>query len=69
MSKQALKFNELMVKKKDFYASKQAISLNSVNTNNIISSYRVKHNDNSYNTLVIHMMMIQLDLCVLFYLK
>ena len=69
MSKQTLKFNELMVKKKDFYASKQAISLNSVNTNNIISSYRVKHNDNSYNTLVIHMMMIQLDLCVLFYLK
>ena len=42
MIKQTLKFNELTVDKKDFYASKQAIPLNSINKNNIIISYRVK---------------------------
>ena len=34
--------------KKDFHASKKAIPLNSINTNNIVISYRVKHNDDSY---------------------
>ena len=66
MSKQKLKFNDTKVNKKKFYASNQAIPLNSVNTNNIIISYRVKGNDNGL--LVIYMMM-QLDPCVLFYLK
>ena len=31
--------------KKGLHASKKAIPLNSVNTNNIVISYRVKHND------------------------
>ena len=48
MSKQTLKFNDIAVNKKDFYASKKAIPLNVVNTNNIVISYRVKHNDDSY---------------------
>ena len=39
MSKQTLVFNDIEVNKKDFYASKQAISLNLVNTNNIVISY------------------------------
>ena len=47
MSKQALKFNDIAVNKKEFYDSKQAIPLNSVNTNNIIISYKVKHSDDS----------------------
>ena len=34
MSKQTLKFNDIAVNKKDFYTSKEAIPLNSVNTNN-----------------------------------
>ena len=38
--------------KKDFYASKKAIPLNSVNTNNIVISYRVKHNDDSYKYFI-----------------
>ena len=38
--------------KKDFYAFKQAIPLNLVNTNNIIVSYRVKHNDNNYKYFI-----------------
>ena len=70
MSKQTLKFNDIVVNKKDFYSSKKAMPLNSVNTNNIVISYRVKHSDDShiYILLVIYVMM-WLDLCVLFYLK
>ena len=52
MSKQTLKFNDIVMSKKDFYASKKAIPLNSVNTRNIVISYRVKHNDNSYKYFV-----------------
>ena len=37
---------------KDFYASKQAIPLNSVNTKNIVVSDRVKHNDGSYEYFI-----------------
>ena len=48
MSKQTLKFSDIVVNKKEFYASKQAILLNSINTNNIVVSYRIKHNDDSY---------------------
>ena len=59
MNKQILKFDYTAVSKKDFYASKKAISLNSVNTNKIVISYRVKHNDDSYKyLLVIYMMMV-----------
>ena len=52
MSKQTLKFNDIEVNKKEFYASKQAIPLNSVNINNIIISYMVKHNDNCYKYFI-----------------
>ena len=52
MSKQTLKFNDIEVKKKDLYASKQAILLSSVNTKNIIISYRVKLNDNNYKYFI-----------------
>ena len=45
MSKQTLVFNDIEVNKKDFHTSKKAIPLNSVNTNNMVISYRVKHND------------------------
>ena len=33
MSNQALKFGDIVVNKKEFYTSKQAIALNLVNTN------------------------------------
>ena len=48
MSKQTLKCSDIVVNKKEFYASRQVIPLNSVNTNNIVISYRIKHNDDSY---------------------
>ena len=41
MSKQRLVFNNIEVNKKDVYASKQAISLHLINTNNIVISYKI----------------------------
>ena len=52
MSKQTLGFNDIVVNKKDFHASKKAIPLNSVNTNSIAISYRVKHSDDSYKYFI-----------------
>ena len=52
MSKQTLKFNDIAVDKKDFYASKKAIPLNSVNTHNRVISYRVRHNDGRYKYFI-----------------
>ena len=43
-----MEFNNILLSKKDFYASKKAIPLNLVNINNIVVSYRVKHSDKSY---------------------
>ena len=48
MSKQTLKFGDIVVNKKEFYASRQAIALNLENTNKIVVSYRVKHSDDSF---------------------
>ena len=48
MSKQALKFNDIEVNKKEVYDYKQAILLNSVNKNDITISYNIKHSDDSY---------------------
>ena len=52
MSKQTLKFNDIVVNKKDFHTFKKAIPLNSVNANNIVISYRVRHNDDSYKYFI-----------------
>ena len=52
MNKQTLGFNDIVVNKKDFYASKKAIPLNSVNTSTTVTSYRVKHNDDSYKYFI-----------------
>ena len=46
MSGMTLKFDNIEVNKKEFYASKQAIGLNLVNTNKIVLSDKFKHSDN-----------------------
>ena len=59
MSKQTLKFGDIVFNKKEFYTSKQAVALNLVNTNKIVVSYRVKHNYDGLNILlVIYIMMM-----------
>ena len=45
MSEQTLKFGDIVVNKKEFHASKQAIALNLVNTNKIVISDKFKHSD------------------------
>ena len=52
MSKKTLKIGDIVVNKKEFYASKQAIALNSVNTNNIIISYKIKHSDDRFKYFI-----------------
>ena len=52
MSKQTLKFSDIVVNKKEFYASKQAVPLDLVNTNNIVVSYRIKHNDDVFKYFI-----------------
>ena len=54
MNKQTLGFNDIVVNKKDFHASKKAIPLNSVNTNNIVRFYIVKHGDDSYKYFIVY---------------
>ena len=52
MSKQTLKFGDIVVNKKEFYACTQAIALNLVNTDKIVVSYRVKHSDDGFKYLI-----------------
>ena len=52
MSKQTLVFHDTEVNKKDFYASKKAVPLNLVHTNNIAISYRVKQNNDTYKYFI-----------------
>ena len=47
MSKQTLKFGENVVNKRDFYASKQAIALDLVESSKILVSDKFKLNDDS----------------------
>ena len=45
MSEQTLKFNEYLVNKREFHASKQAITLNLVDTNEVVISDKFKYSD------------------------
>ena len=51
MSEQTLKFGDILINKKEFHASKQAIALNLVNTNKIVVSDKFKHNDDGFKYL------------------
>ena len=48
MSEMALKFNNIKVNKKEFHKSKQAIDLDSVETNKIVVSYKFKHSEEGF---------------------
>ena len=47
-----LKFGDIVVNKNEFYASKQAIASNLVNTSKIVVSYRVKHSDDGFKYFI-----------------
>ena len=52
MSKKTLKFNNIEVNKKEFYASKKPIALKLVNVNQIWISGRFEHRDKSFKHIV-----------------
>ena len=68
MSKQTLKFGDIVVNKKEFHASKQAIALNLVSANKIVISYKVKRSDDGFKYFIGY---LQDDnvISVLFYLR
>ena len=46
MSEKTLKFGDVVINKKEFHASKQAIALNLVDTDKIVVSDKFRHSDN-----------------------
>ena len=55
MSKETLKLGDIVVNKKEFFASKQTIALNSINTNKMVISYKVKHNDSDFKDFICYL--------------
>ena len=52
MSGQTLKVGVIVVNKREFHASKQAIALNLVNTNKIVVSDKFKHSDDGFKYFI-----------------
>ena len=52
MSEKTLKFGDIVVNKKEFHASKQAIASNSSKTGKILVSYKFKHSDDAFKYFV-----------------
>ena len=52
MSEKTLKFDNVEVNKKEFDASKQAIDLNLVDTDEVLTSDKFKHSDNDFKYFI-----------------
>ena len=52
MTKKTLKFNNIKVNKKKFLMSKKAIDLMSVNTNKIVVSVKLSHNEDCFKHFI-----------------
>ena len=52
MSEQILKFRDIVVNKRKFHASKQALALKLVNTNKIVVSNKFKHSDDGFKYFI-----------------
>ena len=52
MSEQTLKFGDIVVNKREFHASKQAIALNLINTNKSVVSDKFKHSDDGFKYFI-----------------
>ena len=69
MSSRKVKFGDREVDKKEFYSAKQAISLDSVDLNEIVVSKKWKINDTTYKYLCGYLNNDVFSHYVLFYLK
>ena len=52
MSEKTLKFENIMVNKKEFHKSKQPIDLDLVNVDQIVVSDKFKHSDDGFNYFI-----------------
>ena len=52
MSEKALKFNNIRPNKKEFHKSKEPIDLLSINFDQIVVSYKFKHNDEGFKHFI-----------------
>ena len=65
MSEKTLKFGDIEVDKKEFYASKQPIGLNLVDTNKILISDKFKHSDKGFKYFIGYKDNIVRPLCII----
>ena len=52
MSEKTLKFNNIRLNKKEFHKSRKPIDLLSVNLDQIVVSYKFKHNDEGFKHFI-----------------
>ena len=52
MSEKTLKFNNIKLNKKEFHKSKEPIDLLSVDLDQIVVSYKFKHNDEGFKHFI-----------------
>ena len=52
MGEKTLKFNNTKVNKKEFHKSKQAIDLDSVDTNKIVASDKFRHSEEGFKYFI-----------------
>ena len=55
ISEQTLKFDHIVVNKKDFHTSKQAVALNLVENNKILVSDKFKHDENDFKHFIVYL--------------
>ena len=52
MSEKTLKFNNIILNKKKFHRSKESIDLLSIDLDQIVISYKCKHNDEDFKYFI-----------------
>ena len=52
MSEKTLKFNNIKINKKEFHKSKQAIDLDSIDTDKIVLSDKFRHSEEGYKYFI-----------------
>ena len=55
MSEKALKFNNIILNKKKFHRSKEPIDLLPVDSDQIVVSHKIKHNDEGFKYFIGHL--------------
>ena len=69
MSEKTLKFNKIILNKKKIYRSKEPIDFLSVDLDQIVVSYKFKHNDEGFKHFIGYLKMKLLNHYALFYIK